>query len=295
MNKFIVYGGCVTRDIFNYMDPDVYKPFLTIGQNPISTMFSEPFPFEPEDFEIGTNFDRRMLYYDANKLALEKIRECEADFFIFDAACERMMIMEYDFKGKRGFSEKSYVFIDNYLNMLKKEKWKGLKKIRDIHASELGDDYLRNIDRFCEIILSKFPSSRIIFLECYSVKPYIGKDRKYHVFSEGDGYKLITKYNEPDYANEQVKRATDRIKQNMPNIHYIPMPEYALADEAHHFGLHPFHFTDEYYVYAAQCIKAIVNERDISQKIISSLVSMTSYNNKFFLEHLKKTKGDAVK
>ena len=288
MNKFIVYGSCITRDVFNYMDQTLYKPELTIGQNPISTMFADPFPFEPEDYVIGSNFDRRMLYYDANKLAINKIQECEADFFIFDAICERVMVMEYEYNGQIGVSEKSYVFIDNYLKMIKSEKWKGLKKVRDIPALELGDNYLKDIDRFCEIILKKFPSSRIIFLECNLVKKYIDKDRKIRTFNEDDGYKIITQYNQPDYANEQITRVTKRIKQNMPNIHYIPMPDNIMADATHHFGLHPVHFVDMYYYYAAACIEAIVNERDISKKIIASLVQSSAKDAAFTADCLRK-------
>ncbi len=288
MESFAVYGGCVTRDVFNYLNGDDYCPVLTIGQNPISTMFSPPFPFELSDFEIGHNFDKRMLYYDANKLALEKIKQCDASWFIFDMICERITIMEFSYENKVGLCEKSWDFVDNYLNLAKSEKWKGIKKIRDIDVCELGEEYLDNIDRFCDMIFSKFASDHIIFLECEMAKQYWGKDNNLYTFNVEPGYKLITKYNDPDYANEQIARATERIRKNMPNINYIPMPKDTIADEKHHFGLHPLHYSDSYYLYAARALKTIVNGKDEkgSRDRILNLCDITSEYNSFIKNRL---------
>ena len=39
-NKFTVYGCCVTRDVFNFLDNEIYTPVLTIGSSPVASVYS---------------------------------------------------------------------------------------------------------------------------------------------------------------------------------------------------------------------------------------------------------------
>lgn len=281
MKNFTVYGGCISRDVFNYLDNTIYHPTLTIGQNPISTMFESPISINLEDYTIGKNFEKRMLYYDANKLALNKIVEHNNEYFIFDVICERITVMKLELNNQVSFVEKSWLFVDNFLNMVKTEQYKGLKKIEDIDVLELDDSYEKKIDLFCDKIKKKFPKEKIIFLQCRLVDEYLDKNNDLRKFNVDDGYKIVSNYNIPEYGNKVLKRVEKRIKKNLPNIHYISMPEGVLASENHHFGLHPLYYTDDYYKYVAEAIKMIVDLKkpELTEKPLQYLCELQSHNN----------------
>ena len=74
MNSFFCYGGCVSRDLFNFLDSDEYQVKETIGQNPISSMFEKPIPIPLDEIRVNSNFENRMLYYDLNKIAKSRLQ-----------------------------------------------------------------------------------------------------------------------------------------------------------------------------------------------------------------------------
>lgn len=291
MKTFVVYGGCITRDIFNFLNNEEFKPVLTIGQNPISTMFEDPFEIQLEDFRIGKNFQKRMLYYDANKLALEKIQETESDYFIFDVICERITIMEFELDGKRGCVEKSWGFVNNWFELKKDKKYEKLKKIRDINVLDIMDNtYEQKVKKFCELISQKYDQEHIIFVETELSDRYFDKNNGVHKFNEKNGYHLVSGYNMPEYGNKVIKTVEKMIKKYLPNIHYIPMPQSVLGDEKHHFGIHPLHYQASYYEYAATAIKCIVKQQDHlkTKEILKQLCQLQSLNNEFLLSKMRK-------
>ena len=38
---FTIYGSCVTRDVFNFLDNEIYYPQVTVEFNPIQTMYAK--------------------------------------------------------------------------------------------------------------------------------------------------------------------------------------------------------------------------------------------------------------
>lgn len=287
MKTFTVYGGCVSRDVFNFLDNDIYKPVLTIEQNPVSTMFQRAIPIELEDLQHEREFIKRMLYYDANKLGLNKIMEQKSDWFIFDMICERITVMEIEFEGKIGSVVKTWPFVDNFLRLIKEEKYANLKKVRDIDVLDV-ENYGGLIDKFCQIILEKYPEDKIIFCEIELARKYVDRQGILHEFNSENGYNLISKYNNPDYANNVLQYVYKKIRKNLPNIHWISMPEYVIADEGHHFGLHPLHFTNDYYCYLATAIEMIVKMSTVSkqaeQTALMALCELQTKNNKIKMD-----------
>ena len=74
----------------------------------------------------------------------------------------------------------------------------------------------------------------------------------------------------------------------MPNIHYISMPDHVLADENHHFGLHPLHYAEEYYKYASVAVELItrLKEPELTRVPLAKLCELQSKNNKLLKEGL---------
>ena len=82
---------------------------------------------------------------------------------------------------------------------------------------------------------------------------------------------LISLYNNPEYGNAVIEHVERLFLSRIGKVHIVPFPKNTLADENHHFGLHPLHFTTNYYEYLAECVKEISVQGYYAEKIISLL------------------------
>lgn len=75
MKQVDIIGTCLTRELFNYTKEYEVKTYLM--QQSIYTINSNPYPIKQEDIELTDNFKFkvRMVYYDFNKIAFQKLSE----------------------------------------------------------------------------------------------------------------------------------------------------------------------------------------------------------------------------
>ena len=80
----------------------------------------------------------------------------------------------------------------------------------------------------------------------------------------------------------------------LPNCWVVDAKDNVLADESHHFGLHPLHFHRVIYMYIASCVEMICDSqeitdvpRDIVRKKIIQNMDMKKYYLNLDLENLK--------
>lgn len=275
MTNFTCYGCCVSRDIFNVPLAKDFNCQLTISQNPISTMFHNPFSSKLEEFQDDHAFTNRMLFYDANKLTIEKLKEPLSDYIIIDLGSERIRIFVFSMNGKEYWMCKSQPFINTWYKWKKDSKYKGIKKVKDIETLQIGSDYEENIRKFVRQLLEIYPHSKIIY-NSVRMADYYNDKGEIKKFNSRGGYKIVFSYNNPDYGNKIIKRAERCFLQELcekesycsdKGIHIIPFPAYTMASTTHHFGLHPLHFEEAYYWYAAYALQIIVESRSKSEEI----------------------------
>ena len=292
--NFTCYGGCVSRDIFNVPGIDELQCVLTIGQNPVSTMFRNKANIEFENFKTKHNFSNKMLYYDANKMVFEKLKEVSTDFILIDLICERITIFVFSYQGTEVWMCKNMPFVETWSRWSAQEENQKFRKIKNIHTKNLGEEYEKDIMKFAKQLMQLYPRSKIIYNKVRLVDYYQDKQQTIKQFNR-DGYKIVFNYNIPSYGNDVIQRAERTFLQTLceqkeyfedDGIHIIPFPEYTLGSTGHHFGLHPLHFHDEYYWYAAEALKIIVtsNNKEEEMRRLKELLNYQNKMNKYRFE-----------
>lgn len=60
--KFAVFGSCVSRDVFNFLDNQSYTVTVTQGGIPLRSMYDRNrLEIDHEDIVISNNYENRMI------------------------------------------------------------------------------------------------------------------------------------------------------------------------------------------------------------------------------------------
>lgn len=268
--KFNIYGSCVSRDIFNFLNNELYCPETTINFNPIYSMFSEPIFVDLKTIyeNIGddvSNFNKKMTYYNFSKLAKEKILNSAGEWFVFDLGGERLPLQTWEMYGK---STNVPVTWDTYrlgIN-LREQNEIGDFKIKDWRMPNYKvAGWKELIQKFCKLILSKYDQSKIIYVSVQQNEEIIDANFSDIFTFTANKYDLLCGTENVSIREKQntiIQDAEKIILSQIPNCWVIKMPEYTLSSVRHHFGSHPLHFDYLYYEYAAEAIKMIVKSRN---------------------------------
>ncbi len=298
---FTCFAGCVTRDVFRFLDEEKISPTNSIGFVTISASNCQSFKINSEFLHIGANYEKRNLIIDVEKSIGDAIDKKTTDWFMFDIISERFPIMKFsceDENGNKlyGYGTETQCFLDNFANMQKQNFYKNLKKERSFVGEELFDelDYENSIKAFCKLILSKFPANQIIFNEVDSSEYYLDKEKVLRRYNDPGARQIRFDYNNFYNTNPLYEKIAKIIKQNMPGIHVIKMPRCSISDASHWWNLNPLHFQSTYYQYLADCIKTILYEKDLSVKEekLDLLYENQSRNNELSFEILKQNAYD---
>lgn len=288
MKKFTIYGSCVTRDIFNFLDNEIYKPEVTIECNPVTTLFGNALDIDRNDINVDTEFINRMIYYCFAKHAMNVVQNADSEYFVFDMACERFPIQTW--KYKEAFTSIPVTWNTYQLgNMLRAtDKYKDIE-ISNWHMPDADSKWLEYIEEFCGEILKKYEQHKIILIRLEQVDKVLGKENIYaksftanrNEFTAG-----IDKKELREKQNRLIQQAEEYVLKLIPNCYVIKMPRGVMANTLHHFSEHPLHFVYPYYEYAAEAIKLIAKDREDeneSRKVVQKELDFLwkRYNEKF--------------
>lgn len=101
--QFDIYGCCVSRDIFNYLDQEMYTPSVTLGGDIInSSVHGRKIEGLSQYLYLysDSGFERRMLEFMANGDGLSQLPS--GQWLIFDMANERFPLQEWSLNNSRG-------------------------------------------------------------------------------------------------------------------------------------------------------------------------------------------------
>ena len=287
--EFTCFAGCVTRDVFRFISPEIAKPKFSFGFANISNMFLPKLNIDRNTITEGTAYLKRNIWYDLTKTNLSKILESDSEWFIFDLITERFPIMEFIIDQQTGFATKSPEFVQNYLKWVSDKTFKHIRKVRDYFLDDLFEelDYENSIKNFCDKIIERFGQNKIILNEVYLSEYYLAKNNEIKMFNSDGAYKIIDAHNQPDIVNKFLRKLYSLFRKYLPSAYYISMPNYSYSDENHWFGLHPLHFNRNYYEYVSNCVRTIVSISNNKNSIALSLELLhkeQSDNNKCFIE-----------
>ncbi|WP_024817796.1 DUF6270 domain-containing protein [Arthrobacter sp. 31Y] len=230
MAKIYIYGSCVSRDTFDFIDKTEHQLLgYTARQSLIST-FSEPYGVAADSGVLESRFQVRNLQgdFDGNLLpTLEDIAP-ETDYIFWDLTDERLGVIKVD---QETYITKSVELAQSgLLDDLENCDW--LKFGTDEHFA-LWCDSVRKLSKFAARNLS---NSTIVLVNL----PWALFDD--HGNPVGRTWNLL-----PDEANNLLARYASVIRESLDVKNIEISWEDSIASTLHKWGLAPYHYQDSVY------------------------------------------------
>ena len=252
--KVNIFGSCYTRELFNYQEN--YEVGCYVMQQSLFTLYAKPLEITLDQARSadGTNFKRRMMYYEFNKLGLKKVLEEPADYLIIDFADCRYDI--YDFKKPEGvriiYTHDSRATFDNIKD--------------DPRFKEIEKEYYNVEEHFddkkIEEILTRFVGE---ILEVFDAKHVILNRMQMNDTYYEAGEKKVLENNFHYGKRHFIKKIEDIFLKLLPDCGVLNTKDLAVLYINHRFGgPHPMHFEDIYYKYRMNVLDCLINKKDIN-------------------------------
>lgn len=246
MKKVDIIGTCLTRELFNYTNEYEVKTYLM--QQSIYTLDSNPFPIEQNDIELTDNyqFKVRMLYYEFNKIAFQKLTENPSEYLIVDFADQiRDFVVLDDYDNIKLIATSAVKEVLNKLNI----------KYHIYNIDALTDEEIYFfMQQFVEIILTLYDSKKII-LNKYQIQ---------NEYYENNEKKYIDENNWVCRRRKSVEKLEKMFQSLIPNCKILETKYEPIIDINHRLGgPHPGHFEEIYYKYRMELLDRIIKNQDI--------------------------------
>lgn len=229
--SIFVLGSCVSRDTF-----EVEKSLSLSGYR-ARTSFAglhTPGISGVEQAQLNSNpspFQRRMVFGDLTKDALNLVKHAAGDFVLVDFVDERIPLVT---DGKTIFSE-SPEFIATNIN------FENLSKLE-----MKSPDYYRNFARGWIELMDSLGSKNILVNKIYwAVSNTLGEQ--------------LTPPEWISRENEKLNRLYSIVSALAPEIRWVEYPDDVIVADCHHrWGQAPFHYPQEFYKHQAKVLKDFI-------------------------------------
>lgn len=249
--KIAIHGSCCSREIFN-SSLNTFELGAYLFQNPIHTIFENPFPIEikEEDVLNNSNFMRRMVASEFNKKALQTLANNPADYLMIDVGDLRLGRFNLSFNS----GEKIKIFkTDDTQKELQhlKDKLKNFD-FNFNSSSEIADsewDYL--IDKYTTEIKRIYPLDKIIINQIAIASQYEKNGKLFDFTAEigGDTFK----------NQSLLLKLQSKLEEKLKGCLILDNPPFPIiADSNHKLGLHLLHLKQEVYDYKMKKLQEIL-------------------------------------
>lgn len=230
MKRFFIYGGCVTRDVFNSEFNSESQLIVCdyIARYSVAKLCSPPISIVIDEKIIPSKFQRNILKVETENKLIDKITNSDYDYFVMD-----FMFFRY----------KIYSYIDTYLTGSKEILNTGLIREKNEVYSYDTEEYWRLFEIGIDILIKNLKLSRSLD------KLRVNKIFLATHYSDGE---LLENVENISKENQILQRIYDLIstKVNQEKL-FIDYPEELfVADKDHHWGKAPMHFVKDFYRYA---------------------------------------------
>jgi hypothetical protein len=93
--RLFIYGSCVSRDAFTYVDPAQLRLQGYVARSSLASAFTGPFSIGERAARLESAFQRRMVEYDVEKRLPELLRANTYDWLLVDFLDERFDLLEF--------------------------------------------------------------------------------------------------------------------------------------------------------------------------------------------------------
>ena len=263
MTNIDIIGTCYSRELFNTTDKYIVNTYLM--QQSIFTMFSQPLKVDLCDVTSHDNysFKNRMLYYEFNKLGIEKLTENHSKYIIIDLFDNVRDIYQItNPESVKIVSTRDTEMTLKYLQT--KEKYNDismqLMSVIDYSDNELYEYLKRFIDKLLEI----YEEENII----------LNIAQMQNIYYENNVKKSIDNnfiYDRRNFINKLEKI----FLQLLPNCKILYTTFEPILDINHRFGgPHPVHFESIYYEYRMQVLDSIIRGENVLEQIDNNYINL---------------------
>ena len=263
MTNIDIIGTCYSRELFNTTDKYIVNTYLM--QQSIFTMFSQPLKVDLCDVRSHDNysFKNRMLYYEFNKLGIEKLTENHSKYIIIDLFDNVRDIYQItNPESVKIVSTRDTEMTLKYLQT--KEKYNDismqLMSVIDYSDNELYEYLKRFIDKLLEI----YEEENII----------LNIAQMQNIYYENNVKKSIDNnfiYDRRNFINKLEKI----FLQLLPNCKILYTTFEPILDINHRFGgPHPVHFESIYYEYRMQVLDSIIRGENVLEQIDNNYINL---------------------
>ena len=262
-----ILGSCVSRDTFGMFENDggfnIEKCVTNSGIFSLcSPKLSDEIICTEDDFPNSRHYYQRCAQLDINKTVLDYIQSFDSDYIIIDLVnIVSKQVMQVKMKNAPDddftYITRTQAIMENPDFLLKAP----FDVIKPFYA--FADEFamMAFVYQYAELLQNSFDQSKLIIIEAKPMERYIDTDGTVKLFSAYNSIAKQTRY---------ISEAYDVIENALPKAHVIQFPNVEILCNANHkWGLHLFHYINEFYGYVIDCIRAIACSDDRqSEKIM---------------------------
>ena len=248
-----IFGSCVSRDILNLDYRKNFNLKTYIARQSIVSSVSKPVPFDINEINLSSKFQREAVYHDFIKDTFTRLKNDGSKYLIIDLIDERFDIVKYNYENiDTLITFSAQLYGSGYIkkpNFIKYKKRKLLREAYYLNDKKL-DYYL---EKFSNNILTIFHSENIIINKCMMLNYYkdkFGNKSKFNINHIINNRKV----------NDRLEYMYKFLEKKFKNCFVMDFCNEYCADENHIWGLAPMHYQKEYYEKAFSELLNYVNK-----------------------------------
>ncbi len=243
MKKLFIHGSCISRDIFR-IKTDQFQVEEYVARSCISSVISPAWPVNEDVFsDLQSQFQKRMLMTDFNKLLFKNIFQTKFDYYLIDFIDERFNLVKSD---KRIVTKSAELINSNFLRRTQ-EKISEIKRL-DYPLLQWQKDCYAYVKKIKELI----PEEKIIIVKGFWAEKYVNLEKEVVLFDGYKGFHLSSIRK----MNQLMNSYYDFLYSLLPHAILINFPD-PIADENHRWGLSPFHYIESQYLMVYQALNKL--------------------------------------
>ena len=249
-----IFGSCVCRDIFRYVDNEKYQVNRCISNIPIMSLYEESVQVSKDFLESAklTQYEKKMLRILMRRNTVSLLEKSEANVLIMDLANEFMERWEVAI-GERTISlavpEEREAEYEAFFG---KQPFSIVKKYSMLEMDMESVEAC--LKQFAESIVKSpenqmgYEEKNIIVIESLYTPDILGNDGNIHRHDK--------KYKLHEY-NEWLRRAYLILYKYIQDCKVIKLPEFTHSTENHIRGVNPLHYMGDTYEYFKQALDVL--------------------------------------
>ena len=249
-----IFGSCVCRDIFRYVDKEKYQVNRCISNIPITSLYEESVQVSKDFLESAklTQYEKKMLRILMRRNTVTLLEKSEANVLIMDLANEFMERWEVAI-GERTISlavpEEREAEYEAFFG---KQPFSIIKKYSMLEMDMESVEAC--LKQFAEAIVKSpenpmgYDEKNIIVVESLYTPDILGNDGNIHGHDK--------KYKLHEY-NEWLRRAYMILYKYIQDCKVIKLPEFTHSTENHIRGVNPLHYMGDTYEYFKQALDVL--------------------------------------